>query len=355
MSRFVTTVSLKSGLPPASLVHVGEKHDAAPIITVIAYSAEACRQQVLASIDQLQPLLTDDTVTWVIVDGLHDVRAIEALGRLFGIHDLVLEDILNTHQRPKIEEHANFLYMVIKSLALGNHRKLTVKYEQLSIILLQNIILTFKERPDRVLDATIERLMADNSPLRRRGADYLAYLIMDAVVDEYFTLQDKFDEFIEKVEDELLVNPTNKTLYIIQKIKRELIYLRKNVAPMRELFKTLQRTDSIFIQESSKRYFGDVYDHSIRISEAADSYRDLITGMLDIYLSSISNKMNETMKVLTVFASIFIPLTFIAGVYGMNFHFMPELEWRWGYPAIWAVFITVAVSLLVYFKRKHWL
>jgi magnesium transporter len=355
MSKTSHTVSVKSGLPPASLVHVGEKHGYVHAITVINYNTETFRKKTLTSIDEVHALVTDDTITWVIIDGLHDVRAVEGLGQLFNIDGLVLEDILNTHQRPKLEEYSNFLYIVIKSLALVNHRKITVKYEQLSIIILKNVILTFKEKPDTVLDVVIERMAVENSPIRQYGADYLAYLIMDAVVDEYFTLQDRFDEFIVNVEDELLTNPTPKTLYIIQKIKRELIYLRRTVTPMRELFKILQRSNSAFIQEDSRRYFGDVYDHSIRISEAVDSYRDLITGMLDIYLSSISNKMNETMKILTVFSSIFIPLTFIAGIYGMNFHYMPELEWRWGYPAIWVVFIVVTIALLAYFKRKNWL
>jgi magnesium transporter len=178
---------------------------------------------------------------------------------------------------------------------------------------------------------------------------------MDSIVDEYFTLQDTFDELIETVEDELLSDPSNETLNTIQKIKRELIFLRRSISPLRELLSAIQRSESPLLHDKTKRYFGDVYDHVIRITEAMESYRDLIAGMLDIYLSSVSNKMNETMKVLTVFASIFIPLTFIAGVYGMNFEYMPELKWRWGYPVLWSVFIGISVFLLRFFKKRNWI
>jgi magnesium transporter len=206
-----------------------------------------------------------------------------------------------------------------------------------------------------IFDPIFNRLNNDKSQLRNLGSDYLTYIIMDTIVDEYFTLQDAFDELIENIEDELLSNPSAQTLNIIQKIKRELIFLRRSVSPMRELLASIQRSESQLLNYKTKRYFGDIYDHVIRITEAMESYRDLIAGMLDIYLSSVSNKMNETMKILTVFASIFIPLTFIAGVYGMNFKYMPELEWRWGYPMLWGVFISVSVFLLRFFKNKKWI
>jgi magnesium transporter len=211
------------------------------------------------------------------------------------------------------------------------------------------------EKPDALFDPILNRLDNDKSQIRNLGPDYLAYIIMDTVVDEYFALQDAFDELIESVEDKLLSDPSSETLSIIQKIKRELIFLRRTVSPLRELLAAIQRSESPLLNEKTRRYFGDIYDHAIRIIEAIESYRDLIAGMLDIYLSSVSNKMNETMKVLTVFASIFIPLTFIAGVYGMNFEYMPELKWRWGYPALWFIFIGVSVFLLRFFKKKKWL
>ncbi len=354
MPESLSFASEKSGLPPGSLVHVGEVHSHEHKITLINYNKTKIEKRTVQSIEEILPYKTDDAITWVIIDGLKEVSIIDAIGKHFDIHGLVLEDILNTHQRPKFEEFDNYLYIVIKALSLGDN-KLSVDYEQVSLLLMKNFVFTFKEKPDRLFDPLLERLDNEKSNIRKWGSDYLVYLIMDAVVDEYFVLQDAFDEFIETVEDELLSNPTVRILTVIQKIKRELIFLRRTISPMRELLKAIQHCESELLDERTLRYFGDVYDHSIRISETMESYRDLIAGMLDIYLSSASNKMNETMKVLTVFASIFIPLTFIAGVYGMNFQYMPELGWKWGYPALWGVFIGISAFLLRYFKRKNWL
>lgn len=354
MSESLSYASEKSGLPPGSLVHVGEVHEHAHQITVIDYNKSTLTKRTIQNIDELLPYRNTDTVTWVIIDGLKDVSVIDAIGRHFDIHALVLEDILNTHQRPKFEEFDDYLYIVVKALALAGNG-FNVAYEQISLLLLDKFVFTFKEKPDALFDPLLNRLNNDKSQIRSLGTDYLTYVIMDTVVDEYFTLQDGFDELIETVEDDLLTNPSAQTLNTIQKIKRELILLRRSVSPMRELLAALQRSESPLLNAKTKRYFSDVYDHVIRISEAMESYRDLIAGMLDIYLSSVSNKMNETMKILTVSASIFIPLTFIAGVYGMNFEYMPELKWKWGYPALWTVFIGIAVFLLRFFKKKQWL
>ncbi len=354
MSESLSYASEKSGLPPGSLVHVGEVHEHEHKITVIDYNKTTLTRSTIKTIEELLPYQSTDSITWVIIDGLKDVSIIDAIGQHFDIHALILEDILNTHQRPKFEEFDDYLYIVIKAISLSVDA-FNVEYEQVSLLLLDKFVFTFKEKPDAIFDPIFTRLNNDKSHLRNLGTDYLTYIIMDTIVDEYFSLQDTFDELIETVEDELLTNPSSQTLNTIQKIKRELIFLRRSVSPMRELLASIQRSESSLLHDKTKRYFGDIYDHVIRITEAMESYRDLIAGMLDIYLSSLSNKMNETMKVLTVFASIFIPLTFIAGVYGMNFEYMPELKWRWGYPALWAVFISVSVFLLRYFKKKNWL
>jgi magnesium transporter len=353
MSESLSYASEKSGLPPGSLVHVGEVHEHENKITVIDYNKSTSKKRTIKSIEELLPYKNTDTVTWVIIEGLKDVSIIDAIGQHFDIHGLVLEDILNTHQRPKFEEFDDYLYIVIKAISLENG-ELDIQYEQISLLLSNNFVFTFKEKSDEIFAPILNRLSNGKSHIRDRGADYLAYVIMDTIVDEYFALQDTFDELIESIEDKLLTNPSAQTLTTIQKIKRELIFLRRTVSPLRELLAAIQRSDSALIDERTKRYFGDIYDHAIRIIEAMESYRDLIAGMLEIYLSSVSNKMNETMKVLTVFASIFIPLTFIAGVYGMNFEYMPELKWKWGYPALWAVFIGVTVFLLKFFKKKKW-
>jgi magnesium transporter len=354
MSESLSSAAEKSGLPPGSLVHVGEVHKHEHKISVVNYNKSTLDKHTVKSIEDLLHYKTTDTITWVIVDGLKDVGIVDAIGQHFDIHALVLEDILNTHQRPKFEEFDDYLFIVLKAISLGNE-EFNVEYEQISLLILDKFVFTFKEKPDELFDPIINRLNNDKSQIRNLGADYLAYIIMDTIVDEYFALQDSFDELIESVEDDLLTNPSANTLSKIQKFKRELIFLRRSISPLRELLAAIQRSESLLLDEKTKRYFGDIYDHAIRIIEAMESYRDLIAGMLDIYLSSVSNKMNETMKVLTVFASIFIPLTFIAGVYGMNFDYMPELKWRWSYPVLWIIFIGVTLFLLKFFKKKQWL
>ena len=354
MSESFSFASEKSGLPPGSLVHVGEVHQHEHKISVVNYNKATIKKHTVKSIEELLPYKTTDTITWVIIDGLKEVSIIEAIGQSFDIHPLVLEDILNTHQRPKFEEFNDYLYIVVKAISIETNT-LNVEYEQISLLILNNFVFTFMEQPDKLFDPILNRLNNDKSQVRNLGSDYLAYIIMDTVVDEYFALQDAFDELIESVEDILLSDPSSETLATIQKIKRELIFLRRSVSPLRELLAAIHRSESPLLNEKTKRYFGDIYDHAIRIIEAIESYRDLIAGMLDIYLSSVSNKMNETMKVLTVFASIFIPLTFIAGVYGMNFEYMPELKWRWSYPVLWVFFISVSVLLLRFFRKNKWL
>lgn len=354
MAESLSYASEKSGLPSGSLVHVGEVHGIENRITVIDYNPSMLEKHIIKSIEDVLPYKQTDTVTWVNIEGLSDISIIDAIGKHFGIHALVLEDILNTHQRPKFEDFNDYLYIVLKALSLSDDI-FDVDYEQVSLLVLDKFVFSFKEKPDDIFDPILAQLGNEKGRLRNFGTDYLAYVIMDTVVDEYFALQDALDELIENVEDELLSTPTAKTLKTIQTIKRELIFLRRSVSPLRELLVAIQRSDSHLLHERTKRYFGDVYDHAIRVIEAMESYRDLIAGMLDIYLSSVSNKMNETMKVLTVFATIFIPLTFIAGVYGMNFEYMPELKWKWAYPALWMLFIAISVFLLGYFKKKDWL
>jgi magnesium transporter len=354
MSASLSSAAEKSGLPPGTLVHVGEAHPHQRRILLVNYNKTALGQHVVDSMEAILPYITDDTVTWVIIDGLKEVGVIEALGMLFDIHPLVLEDILNTHQRPKFEEFDDYLFMVLKAIAIADS-DFNVEYEQISVLLLKNVVFAIKEKPSALLDNILNRLSNDKSHVRELGADYLTYLIMDAVVDEYFALQDAFDERIEDIEDELLINPSVQTLARIQKIRRELIFIRRSIVPLRESVAAIQRSESALLNNKTQRYFADLYDHAIRIIESVESYRDLIAGMLDIYLSSVSNKMNETMKLLTVFATIFIPLTFIAGVYGMNFDYMPELKWKWGYPVLWGVFIAISLFLLRFFKKKDWL
>lgn len=355
MSESPTSAAKKTGLPAGSLVHVGAIHTSTPQLTLIHYTEQEVIQQPIHSIEEILPFKNLPGITWVHIEGLHDVALMDTLGLHFNIHSLVLEDILNTHQRPKLEDHDDYLFIVLKALAIDHSRDFEVLHEQISILLFKDVVFTFKEKPDSLFQSIIASFSNDKAKVRRLGSDYLTYVLMDAIVDEYFALQDTLDDLIEAVEEDLLNSPSNKTLITIQYIKRELVFIRKSVAPVRELLFNLQRNDSDLIDDKTRRYFNDVYDHALRVIEAIETYRDLITGMLDIYLSSVSNKLNETMKVLTIFSSIFIPLTFIVGVYGMNFDFMPELHWRWAYPSLWVLFIALTGLLLFYFKRKRWL
>lgn len=356
MSQSFNSSSEKSGMPPGTLIHVGDVLETESRISVIDFNHDYLEEPGIQALDELLQFREKETVTWVNIEGLKNVEVTKMIGTLFDIHPLVLEDILNTHQRPKFEEYDDYLYIVLKGLSPEDENKsFSVKYEQISILLFDDIVFTFKEKKDDLFLPLIQRIRNSNGRVRSLGSDYLTYTILDSIVDQNFVLLDSLDEKIDAVEDELLSKPTTETLVMIQRIKRELIDIRRSISPLRELLSSILRSDTKLIHEKTRIYFRDVFDHALRISENIDSYRDMLSGLLDIYISSVSNKMNEVMKVLTVFASIFIPLSFIAGIYGMNFEYMPELKWKWGYPAIWGVFIAVPIFLLLFFKKKKWL
>lgn len=355
MSRSLKSPSHKAGFPPGTIVHVGDVYQSETKIFLINYNLDGVEEPQLESLEQLLNYKNSDQITWVNIEGLSDADLIGKIGDLFDIHPLVIEDILTTHQRPKFEEYDHYLYIVLKSLT-SHSEQFTVKNEQISILLLDNFVFTFKEKSDELLFPVIQRIKTSKGHFRSMGADYLTYAILDVIVDNLFLLIDSLDDTTLTLEDSLMSDePARSTLMLIQKLKRELIYIRKFVSPLRELMGGMLRSDSELIDQKTHIYLRDVSDHAIRIIESIESYQNILAGLLDIYISSINNKMNEVMKVLTVFASIFIPLTFIAGIYGMNFSDMPELHWKWGYPAIWGVFISITISLLVYFKKKQWI
>ncbi|MBE0470552.1 MAG: magnesium/cobalt transporter CorA [Methyloprofundus sp.] len=345
----------KSGLPPGSLVHIGAVHELDSRISVVQYNEEKLVEYNELSYTELGRFHHKESITWINVDGLSDTRIVERIGREFNIHPLVLEDILSTHQRPKLEEYDDYFYLVVKGISMHPSDNLRLQYDQISILLLANHVITFKERGDDVFQSVYHRLKNPRGRLRKSGSDYLAYVLLDTIVDEYFVVEEGLDDVFERLEDDLLMGTGSNVLQTIQQIRRELITMKRNISPLRELLTTIKRSDTTLLTESTLRYFEDIHDHVLRVTDTLESYREIIASLQDVYLSSISNKMNETMKVLTIFASIFIPLTFIAGVYGMNFEYMPELKWRWGYPVLWAVFISIGLGLLALFKKKKWL
>lgn len=352
MPGIVKKRSAKAGLPPGSLIHIGEKHRDKAKITLCVYDETHIQEREIQTLEGTLPP-ERGPVTWIHIDGLHEIRLLEQMGSAFGLHPLILEDILNTEQRPKSEDHGDYLYIVLRLFHEDAGGELIP--EQVSIVFGRNWLISLQEKEGRLFDPIRERLRNEKGRLRKAGADYLAHALLDAIVDSYFVILDKFGEKIENLEDALIGRPSPQTLRAIQALKREVILLRKAVWPLREMIGGLGRSDSPLIREPSVIYFRDVYDHAVQVIDTIETYRDMLAGMLDIYLSSISNRMNEIMKVLTVIATIFMPLSFLAGVYGMNFKYMPELGWRWGYFALWGVMIAIALVMLIAFRRKKWL
>jgi magnesium transporter len=354
MPKLIKKRSEKAGLPPGTLVHIGEKRAEIPKITIMDYSEAHFQEKEVKTIEECFHFKENPTVTWINIDGLHQVEILEKLGECYGFHPLVLEDILNTDQRPKIEDYGEYLYVVLKMLDQSNQSK-EILTEQISLILGQSFVISFQEKEGDVFDPIRERIRSGKGRIRKMGADYLAYALLDSIVDNYFIVMEKLGERIEFLEEELVKRPIPETLQTIHHLKREMIFFRKAVWPLREVIGSLERGELPLVKETTRIYLRDVYDHTIQVIDTIETFRDMVSGMLDIYLSSVSNRLNAVMKVLTIIATIFMPLTFIAGIYGMNFKHMPELEWRWGYPTVWIAVILIGVSMLIYFKKKGWL
>jgi magnesium transporter len=354
MPKFTKKLSRKAGFAPGTLIHVGKKKIDKVRIRLIDYDEKQLQEKELKSVKECFPCKDEPTVSWINIDGLHDIEAIEKVGKHFNIHPLVLEDIVNTGQRPKAEDFGDYVYIVLKMLYYDEEED-EVKSEQFSLILGSNFLISFQERVGDVFELVRERIRKGKGRIRKAGVDYLAYALMDAVVDRYFHIMEIFGGKIEALEEELIENPRTQTLETIHTMKREMIYFRKQVWPLREVLGSLVRGEFSLISETTAVYLRDVYDHTIQVIDTLESLRDVLGGMLDLYLSTISNRMNEVMKVLTIVATIFIPLSFAAGIYGMNFKYMPELEWQWGYFMFWGIIVVIVIAMVAYFKRKAWL
>ena len=354
MQRLIKKSSKTRGLPPGALVHIGDKKTEKVKISVIDYSTGKFNEKEVKKVEECFPFKRKPSVTWINVDGLHEIDVIEKLGNCFEIHPLVLEDILNTDQRPKMENFEKYFFIVLKMLLI-NEKTHHIHSEQVSLIIGHNFVISFQETVGDVFDAVRERIRTGKGRIQKMGADYLAYSLIDAIVDNYFSILETIGEKLESMEENLVSNPSPEVLQQIYNLKRDMIYLRKSVWPLREVINNFLREESKLIKKTTHVYLRDLYDHTIQVIDTIETFRDTVSGMLDIYMSSISNKMNEVMKVLTIFAAIFIPLTFIAGVYGMNFRNMPELGWPYGYFAVLIVMLLVGITLLGFFKHKKWL
>ncbi len=317
------------------------------------YDEERLEEREVEQVDELLPLRGGPGVLWIDVVGVHQTEVLEKLGNAFGLHPLVIEDILNTDQRAKIENYRDYLYIVLKSL-FEQPPGGAIAGEQISVILAKNLVISFQESESPLFDATRERIRTRRGRLRLQGADFLAYTLIDAVVDNYFIVLERLGERIEQIEAELIKNPTTETIQGLHHLKREMLFLRKSIWPLREVVSSMEREQPALITKGTLIYLRDVYDHTIHVIDTIEIYRDMLSGMIDIYLSSLSFRLNEIMKVLTIIATLFIPLTFITGVYGMNFKYMPELGWRWGYPAVLVMMLLVMAVMVRYFRRKNW-
>jgi magnesium transporter len=343
-----------SGQPPGTMVFTGEKKVENIRVTMTEYDESFSEEKEVQNIEECVPGKKKSSVYWINVDGLHDTLLIETLGDRFGLHPLVLEDIVNIDQRPKVDEFEEYLFIVLKMITYQEETG-KVDTEQVSLVVGKNFVISFQEREGDVFGQIRERIHMAKGRIRKMGADYLAYALVDAIVDHYFEVLEKTGEQLEALEEELLSDPRPETSAKIHGIKRDLIYLRKSVWPLREIIGNIERGESGIMKSATRVFLRDVYDHTIQVIDTLETYRDMISGLLETYLSSISNKMNEVMKVLTLIATIFIPLTFIAGIYGMNFQRMPELGWRWGYFTVLIVMGCIGVAMLIIFKKRRWL
>lgn len=359
MTRLIKRMSEKIGKAPGSLTFIGEKHLEKVKITIMDYDAEHLQEKDVERIEDCFPFKETPTVTWINISGIHDVAVVEKLGSHFGLHPLVQEDILNTGQRPKLEDSDEYFYIALKMIYIEMDKDY-FSSEQVSIIFGDNFVISFQEKEGDVFDPVRERIRKTIPRTRMLGADYLAYSLIDAVVDNYFTVLEHLGEGIERIEDVLINQPSPHNLETIHDMKRELILMRKRIWPLREVISALSRSDSKLIHDYTDPYIRDLYEHVIQVIDTVETFRDMVSGLIDMYLSSVSNKMNEVMKVLTIIATIFIPLSFLAGVYGMNFDRsigewnMPELGFAYGYVGFWVIALAVGVGLFVFFKRKGW-
>jgi magnesium transporter len=343
----------RRGLPPGTPVYTGEKTDVPIQLRVIHYSEEQFEERTLDSIEDLFEYVEAPPTSWINIDGLHEPELVEKMGNQAGLHALIIEDILHTHQRPKVEDLGTAIYLVVRMLSIHPENR-EVQSEQISFVLVNNTLISFQESPGDVFESIRERIRQKQGRIRSKGADYLLYALMDAVADNYFKVLEELGERIETIETDLMQDPYPEMLNEIYSLKRELLYIRKTVWPLREAIGSLERGENALIKEGTSVYLRDLYDHTIQVIDTIESFRDMLSGVQDLYLSSLGNKTNQVMKVLTIIATIFIPITFIAGIYGMNFEVIPELKWRYGYAAVWVVMLAMVGVMLVFFRRKKW-
>lgn len=340
------------GQAPGSLIYTGEVEDTPVEISVIRYSEDYFEHFKLENASEAHEEKGVDHISWININGIHDVNVIEQIGKDFDLHSLLLEDILNIEQRPKMEIYGENLVVFFKMLYMQDDKLII---EPISLVLGPNYIISFQEKSGDIFDNIRTRIEISNGKIRRRGSDYLLFSLMDAVVDNYFVVMEEIAERLELLEDELFEDTDNELLYDLQQYRKQIVIMRRSIYPLREVVNKLNRAEFEIISEDTERFFRDLYDHTIQIIETIETFKETVSSLKDVFMTGVSNRMNEIMKVLTLIATIFIPITFVAGVYGMNFEGMPELSWKYGYAGAWGLMILMGLSMLIYFKKKKWL
>jgi magnesium transporter len=355
MRKRSKNISKSVGQSPGALIYTGDKPVTDVIITIIEYNAKDYRKSVAKTLDECVACKFSKDISWINIDGVHNIEIIKTLGEQFNLHPLLLEDVLDTQIRPKIEFFDHYVFIVLKMLRY-NKTTLEVEAEQVSMVMGDTYVISLQEdREGDVFDPIRNRLESAGGRTRRSDADFLFYSLIDTVVDNYFLVLEKIGERVEALEDEITNEPTDDTLKKLYKLKQELIFIRKSVWPLREVISSLEREETPLIRKETRKYIRDAYDHTIQVIDTTESYRDSMGSLLDIYLSSISNRTNDVVKVLTIISTIFMPLTFIAGVYGMNFDYMPELRWKYSYFVVLGLMLLSALAMLMWFRRKKWI
>ena len=349
----VSRVASKMGKAPGTISYLGTKEKIDSIVYAASYNTESLEEETTTDIAHILELKSSNKTAWLNIVGINDEVFIESLGKQFELNPLLLEDAINTEQRPKIDEYDNHIFGVFKMLYLNDANEIVA--EHIAMVLLENTVLVFQEVKDDVFDGVRGRIKLKSGRIRSRGADYLFFALLDAIIDNYFLILENINHRIELLEDEIYENPKPTVAHDIQLLKKEILKIRKYIYPVKELISRLIDSEGLLITKDTKLFLRDALDHSLEINESIQIYREMSMSLMEMYMSNMSNKMNEVMKVLTIMASIFIPLTFIAGIYGMNFDHMPELHWEYGYYYVWIIMIILLVGMIIYFKKKDWL
>jgi magnesium transporter len=355
MSKRSKSIIKSVGQAPGTLIYTGDKPLTDVTITITEYNAKEVRKNIAKTLEECLACKVSREISWINIDGVHNVDIIKKLGEQYDLHPLLLEDVLDTQIRPKIEFFDKYVFVVLKMLRY-NKTTLEVEAEQVSFVMGDTYVISLQEdREGDVFDPIRTRLETTGGRIRRSDADFLLYSLIDMVIDNYFLVLEKIGERVEALEDEITSHPSESPLKTLYKLKQELIFIRKSVWPLREVISSMEREETPLIHKETRKYIRDAYDHTIQVIDTTESYRDSMGSLLDIYLTSISNRTNDVVKVLTIISTIFMPLTFIAGVYGMNFDFMPELRWKYSYFVVLGIMLLSALAMLMWFRKKKWI